>query len=268
VDRVEVVAASLAQHGELPFTASEAQGLLQEALGQGGFRILGLNAPHEEAAIRVTLEMPVLRLEPPTVGVVLSLRRRMDGISSRYQVAARGEVPSGELAKPGLRHALEQALARGVRKAYLQLQAVDKDDEDLVEDLSARDPDVRDRAILVLAERRNPAVAQALLDKLSDEDPDQVRRAVGALVELKEVRAVPLLIDLAKGRDPVFLREIVYALGAIGGDEAQAYLYTVAQGHDQQAIREAAQQALDELTRSEQKPDRGLSSRGGEAAPR
>jgi hypothetical protein len=39
----------------------------------------------------------------------------------------------------------------------------------------------------------------------------------------------------------------------------------VAQGHDQPAIREAAQQALDELSRSEQKPDRGLSSREGEA---
>src|SRR5687768_10944585 len=117
VDRVEVVAASLAQHGELPFTASEAQSMLQHQLVRDGFTVLGPGSRADEASVRVTLELPVLRLEPPTVGVVLSLRRRTDGISSRYQVEAQGEVPSGELAKSGLRHALELALARGVRQA-------------------------------------------------------------------------------------------------------------------------------------------------------
>jgi len=123
--------------------------------------------------------------------------------------------------------------------------------------------------VRVLTDRRNPAVVQALLGQLGGSDPDEVRRAIGALVELKEKRAVPLLIELGNAHDPVFLREVIYALAGIGGEEAQAYLYTVAQGHDNPAIRDAAQQALDELSRSEQKPDRGLSSReGGDGAAR
>jgi HEAT repeat protein len=70
---------------------------------------------------------------------------------------------------------------------------------------------------------------------------------VGGLVQIGDPKAVPALIELMRGKEPGFSKEVVFAIGAIGGDEAQAYLYTVAQGHEEGPVRQAAQQALDEL---------------------
>jgi len=217
--------------------------------------------PAPEGAIRLALELTAAQGAPVRVGVLLQVRRRSDPAPASYQVNAVGEGSSAQ-------GALEKAIERVLRGARLQLLAAAKSDEDLVKDLASSDSAVHLSAVRVLTDRRNPAVVQALLDQLGSDDLDEVRRAIGALVELKERRAVPPLIELGSSRDLGFLLEVLYALGEIGGDEAQAYLYTVAQGHDQAAVREVAQQALDELSRSEQKPDRGLSSRegGGEAA--
>jgi HEAT repeat protein len=143
---------------------------------------------------------------------------------------------------------LETSLKDAVAAAHLQLAALDKPDPELLKDVSSTDARVREFAIRILSDRKNPGVADALLEQLKGDDPDQIRRAMGALVELKERRAVPPLIDLARGKDLGFLREILFALGEIGGEEAEAYLYTVSEGHDQPAIRQAARQALDDLS--------------------
>jgi HEAT repeat protein len=106
---------------------------------------------------------------------------------------------------------------------------------------------VRELAIAVLAERRDPAVVPALLGRLQSEDVTVVRRTIGQLVEIGDDRASIALIDLSRGKDLGFQRELLFALGSLGGEEAEAYLFTVAQGHDQPAIRAVAAQALEEL---------------------
>ncbi|HVE83262.1 MAG TPA: HEAT repeat domain-containing protein [Myxococcales bacterium] len=262
VERAEVASGNLSRAG-LQISRSDLQGELTRRLGAAGFALVeGEEAPRD--AVRLTLEV-MARPDTGQVGAVLHLRRRTETGQVSYEVGEASDPPSSARSEATARAALGQALDRALRQGRLQLQAADKPDGELVKDLASGDKAVRESAVRVLTDRRNPAVVQALLDQLGGDEPDEVRRAIGALVEMKEKRAVAPLIELGDARDPTFLREVIYALGGIGGEEAQAYLYTVAQGHDQPAIREAAQQALDELSRSEQKPDRGLSSREGEA---
>jgi len=270
VERLDVGAWGSLTRAGLGLSRSDVETALAGRLSAAGFRLVDVASGEEvpEGALRLTLDLPMAQAEPAKVGALLQVRRRSGAGSARYEAEGVGEASPGERGEGAVRAALERALDRALRHARVQLQAADKPDDALVKDLASKDPEVHASAVRVLTDRRNPAVAQALLDQLGAEDQDEVRRAIGALVEMKEKRAVPPLIELGNGRDPIFLREVIYALGGIGGDEAQAYLYTVAQGHDQPAIREAAQQALDELSRSEQKPDRGLSSREGEAARR
>ncbi len=160
-----------------------------------------------------------------------------------------------------MREALGEAIDQVVDGAKVQLDAVDKPSAKLVEDLKAPDPRVRDSALTVLANRKDPAAVPVLISRLQSDEPDTVRRAIGQLVEIGDGSASPALIDLARGKDPSFLREILFALGALGGEDAEAYLFTVAQGHDQPAIRAVASEALSELTRRREKAGAGKETR-------
>ncbi|HEY8209811.1 MAG TPA: HEAT repeat domain-containing protein [Myxococcaceae bacterium] len=267
VERVEIGAWGSLSRAGLTASRSDIESVLTSRLAAAGFQSVEVARDDEppEGALKLTLDVPMAQADPPRVGVRLQLRPRAAASSSatRYESEGIGEATAGAQGESAVRAALETAIDQALRRARVQLQAAGKTDDALVKDLASPDSTVRDSAVRVLTDRRNPAVVQALLDQLGGGDADDVRRAIGALVELKETRAVPPLIELGNAHDPVFLREVIYALAGIGGEEAQAYLYTVAQGHDNAAIREAAQQALDELSRSEQKPDRGLSSREG-----
>jgi len=269
IERAEIGAWGSLSRAGVTASRGDIEQLLTARLVAAGFKLADTSSGEEppEGALKLTLDVPLAQTDPARVGVLLQLRRRGSPTSSaRYEAEGMGEAPSGAQGEAAVKTALEAAIDQALRRARVQLQAADKSDDALVKDLTSKDSTIRGAAVRILTDRRNPAVTQALLDQLGSSDPDEVRRAIGALVEMKEKRAVPPLIELGNAHDPVFLREVIYALAGIGGEEAQAYLYTVAQGHDHPAIREAAQQALDELSRSEQKPDRGLSSREGEPA--
>lgn len=261
VERIEVEGDTVAENAVMALSPAQVERLLQAKLEtHGQFTLLepGQKAPEGATPVRLQLVLDFTREaqqegRPGTyaeVGATLTLRPRVQSLS-RYEVTGLGEVKvSGDSLdgrQEAVRQALGSALDEVVAAAHFQLRALTLPDEKLVKDLGAADRRVRDAAIRVLAERRNPVVADALLQRLHSPDGEEVRRAIGGLVELKDPRAVPALIDLARAKDVVFLREILFALSAIGGEEAQAYLFTVAQGHDQPAIRSAAQQALDEL---------------------
>ncbi|WP_375765400.1 HEAT repeat domain-containing protein [Archangium gephyra] len=210
----------------------------------------------------LTLELPFTRealkdgsaYSIAEVGVTLSMERQGEEDEQRYQVVGLGEVrvegKDAEARREALREALRRALGQVTQAAALQLAAADRPDAALLQDLQSQDERVREFALRVLADRRNPAAAPLLIRQLDEDDPQMVRQAIGALAEMKAPGAVPALIELVKDREIGFVQEVVFAIGEIGGTEAEAYLFTVAQGHDQPDVQAAAQQALETLLAS------------------
>jgi hypothetical protein len=236
--------------------------LLTEALKTSGrFEPVGDEAPSEQQRPwRLTLDVPftreVLKDGDPRsyaeVGATLTLERFGGNLPQQYEVVGLGEAPVLKDSPTGRQEAMGTALRSALRQvtdaAVLQLAALERTDDALVQDLRAEDSRLREVALRTLAERQHPAAAPLLIERLKDAtDADAQRKTMGALVEMKARVAVPVLIDLARGRDLGFVQEIVFAVGEIGGPEAEAYLYTVAQGHDAPAVQAAAQQALDTL---------------------
>jgi hypothetical protein len=161
--------------------------------------------------------------------------------------AENGPDPAARLAafEGALRIALEDA-SRGLA---WQLDAHKKSEAELVTDLSAIDPRVRDYAIRALADRRSPAAVPHLLARLQDDDPAVALRAVGALVAIGDRRAVEPLIDLTRRRPPHVATQVLYALASLGGPTAEAYLFTLESGASDEDVRRAASDALAELRR-------------------
>ena len=262
VERVEVVAASLAEAQVLALTPAQAQSELSTRLvPDRGFRLLNPGTRGTDGAVRLTLEIDGVQEQANASGLPafeevtasISIRRSTDdGVERIALQATRSQPVEGESLEgrqEAARRALDEVLDRLVKEARVQLDERGRDDARLVKDLRSKDPLVRDAATSALVARRNRAAIPALVEELRGDDPLEVRRAIGGLVELQAREAVPELIEISRGKDPGFLRELVYALGAIGGDEAQAYLYTMSQGHDQPAVRDAARQALEEMDR-------------------
>jgi hypothetical protein len=285
VAKVQLTGVTLVDNSLLGLGREQVQARLLEVLE----RTERFELPGEKPALRtsppwtLTLEVPFTReaqREGSTrtfaeVGASLVLEQRGSDGAPRYEVVGLGEMPIGtqdgtDARREALRAALASALVQVAEAAVLQLSAVERPNDALVQDLRATDPRVREFALRVLADRRQPAAAPLLIERLHDGDPVAVRQAIGALVEMRTPEAVGALIELGRGKDLGFQQEILFALGEIGGEEAEAYLYTVAQGHDQPAMRAAAQDALDTLHTSRKL---GLEARGGgraaqRAAPR
>jgi hypothetical protein len=266
VERVDVVAASVADVPLLGTSPAQLQAdVVRRVAAEPRLKLLVQGAPPPEGVplVRLVLELSGVRdvLRPGRDGTEvevsadLTLRRKSEAGSERSELwasaFARPASETFEDRQDAARRALEQAVEDLVHGVRAQLDALDRKDGALVQDLKSSDARVRDAALDVLAGRKNPAAVPPLLERLLGDDPVLVRRAIGALVEMRAAQAVPALIDLTRGKDTGFQRELVFALGAIGGDEARAYLYTVAQGHDSPAVREAAQRALDELNQRE-----------------
>jgi HEAT repeats len=280
VERVEVVAASLAEAQVLALTPAQLQSELSTRLvPDRGFKLLDSRSRGEEGAVRLTLEVDAVQEQnnasglPAVEEVTASLgirRSSEEGVERIALQASRTQPVEGDALEgrqESARRALDQVLDRLVKEARVHLDARKRDDARLVKDLRATDPLVRDAAAAALVARRNRAAIPALVDRLRGDDPLEVRRAIGGLVELQAREAVPELIEISRGKDPGFLRELVYALGAIGGEEAQAYLYTMSQGHDQPAVRDAARQALEEMERHGQRGGPPGPSRNASLAP-
>jgi hypothetical protein len=271
---VEVVGATVEDNPALGLSPGQIQAMCTDILRRDPhFKVLpaesGLSAG---GPVKLVLELAFTREEqrpdrPGTyaeVGASMSLRRRTNEGTTRYDVTGMGEekLKGDTLSdrQEGLRTALKKALVEAVVSAQLQLDALDKSAAALTADLKSNDARVRSFALHALAERKEAAAVPGLVAKLQDPDLDEVRRAVGGLVQIGDPRAVPALIELMRGKDLAFTKELVFAVSAIGGEEAQAFLYTVAQGHEQLAMRQVAQQALDELR------ERSASGAGAQSA--
>jgi hypothetical protein len=265
VERVEISGATVRDNAWLGLGPEQVRERLAQALKTSGrFELLEAEADgkKERGKVRpwrLTLDLPFTREvqkdgQPHTyaeVGATLVLERFGGDLPERYEVVGLGEVQvkgeSPEARLEAVRAALEEVLRQVSQTAVLQLAALERSDDALVQDLQASDSRIREFALRTLADRRHPVAAPLLIEQLKADEAETVRRAIGALVEMRARTAVPALIDLARGRDVGFLQEIVFAIGEIGGPEAEAYLFTVAQGHDQPAIQAAAQQALDTM---------------------
>jgi len=262
IERVEVVVPAVSDGDALGIRTDRVQSIfLEELKANGHFNFSRENRATTKVAHPTKFELELAPVRESSyaaragdyieIEASLLLRRREDDGWSSYELNQRvQEAVSGvslEERQAAAIRALRSALRETVSMADLQLAAIGKSDRELIKDLNATNLRVRDAAIRVLSDRKNPAVRGALVDKLKGSDVDGVRRAIGGLVALHDVQAVPPLIELARGKDPSFLREILFALGAIGGEEAQAYLFTVSQGHDDPDIRHVAEQALHEL---------------------
>ncbi|NMO20730.1 HEAT repeat domain-containing protein [Pyxidicoccus fallax] len=258
---VEVSGATVRDNALLGLAPEGVGALLTDALkATGRFEPQKEDAPREQRPWRLTLDVPftreVLKDGDPRsfaeVGANLELERFGGALPQHYEVVGLGEAPVLEDTPTGrqaaMREALRSVLRQVAESAVLQLAALERTDEALVQDLKADDARIREFALRTLAERQHPSAAPLLIERLKEAtDAETVRRTMGTLVEMKARVAVPVLIDLARGRDVGFVQEIVFAVGEIGGPEAEAYLYTVAQGHDAPSVQAAAQQALDTL---------------------
>ena len=280
VERVEVVAASLAEAQLLALTPAQVQSELGARLvPDRGFRLLNPGTRGTEGAVRLTFEVDGVQEQANASGLPaveevtasLGIRRSAeDGVERIALQATRSHPVEGDALEgrqEAARQALDEVLDRLVKEARVHLDARGRDDGRLMKDLRSKDPLVRDAATSALVARRNRAAIPALVERLRGDDPLEVRRAIGGLVELQAREAVPELIEISRGKDPGFLRELVYALGAIGGDEAEAYLYTMSQGHDQPAVRDAARQALEEMERHGRREVQNRVPRNASLAP-
>jgi hypothetical protein len=146
--------------------------------------------------------------------------------------------------------ALDTALYEAAAALADQMDERAKNDDAVVADLRSTEPRIRDYAIRVLSERRNPAAVPALIARLSDPEPSIWLRAVGALTIIGDRRAVGPLIDLTRKRRPEDAGPLIYAIGTLGGPEAEAYLFTLESGAPDEGMRRAAREAYAELLRN------------------
>jgi hypothetical protein len=164
-------------------------------------------------------------------------------------VRAAESVRPGEAMQGAFRRAIEGAATRAATVLALALAEAQKPDSTVIADLEAGDPHLRELAVGVLADRKNPAAVPALLARLQDPDPDVADRAVGALAQIGDPRAVGPIIELSRRREGPFVAQMVRVVGDIGGPEAEAYLETMSAGHPDPAVSSAAREALRDARR-------------------
>lgn len=214
--------------------------------------------PPDLKALRCSVEVAFTRetlgddgMSKAEVGVVLELRR--PGEVDRYQSSGLGrdlfKLDDAAARVPAFRRALDAALDEVFKSGALQLDALEKPDEQLIADLGAKDPRLRDFAVRVLADRRNRAAVPALIERLKDPDREVAMKAVGALGAIGDPRAVPALIEMGQTKDPRFVIALVDVVAQLGGKDAEAFLFTLASGHQDEDVRKAAQEAQERLAR-------------------
>jgi hypothetical protein len=195
------------------------------------------------------------RVAPKGPGAQVEVLLRMDAVPADDSDPVSETVRSSEQVAPGepLAASIRRAVQSGARRAAsalaLALEEARKPDADVIRDLEASDPRLRELAVGVLADRKNPAAVPGLVARLQDPDPDVADRAVGALAQIGDPRAVGPIIELSRRREGPFVAQMVRAVGDIGGPEAEAYLDTLATGHPDPFVSEAAREALRDARR-------------------
>jgi hypothetical protein len=170
-----------------------------------------------------------------------------DAISETVRSAE--SVEPGEAVLAAFRRAVEGGAARAASGLALAIAEAQKPDALVIQDLESGNPRLRDLAVRVLADRKNPVAVPALLARLQDPDPDVADRAVGALAQIGDPRAVGPIIELSRRREGPFVAQMVRIVGDIGGAEAEAYLETMLAGHPDPAVVSAAREALRDARR-------------------
>lgn len=232
---------------------------VREALREAGFAVPQREEPQSAGGYRITVSMVDVRqvhrapLDGPTGAeesrseVLVELR--LVSLQTT-EVTLRATAGWSELARfdepavAALHRAVRNASRRAAVDLLLGVTESAKPDGEIVADLESVDSRVRDQAIQVLAERKNPKAVPALIARLRDPDPALVERAVGALAQIRDPRAVEPLIELSHRREGPFVAQLAWIIGDIGGADAEAYLLTLASGHPEALVRQAAKQAL------------------------
>jgi hypothetical protein len=222
----------------------------RDALAAAGFRVGDGKRPH-----RARVDVLAVRLAPGQgggprveVAVEIELAPAESGAEGVQRESGTGSAPFA----PGLpadpwRAALSAAARDAADGLALAFAEAAKPLEAVIRDLGAPTARVRQQAIRVLAERRDPSAVPALIEHLDDPDPEVVHRVVGALAQIGDPRAVGPLIDVSRREDGALLSRVARIIGDIGGQEAEGYLLTLEAGHPDGRIRQSAREALDEL---------------------
>ena len=207
----------------------------------------------EVADVAVTLEMTSTSAQGETERLVAEgMARKPTNADDSLDPAARHSA---------FRAALDTALADAVAALGAQIDARHKSDDELLKDLNAQDPRVRDYAIRMLADRRSPAAVPQLIARLQDPTPEVARRAAGALIAIGDRRAVTPLIEMTRHRRAEDVGPILYAIASLGGPEAEAFLFTLESGAPDEETRRAAKGAYEDLVRRKKEDAARLSQR-------
>jgi hypothetical protein len=228
-----------------------------ESLGRtAGFQVAPAEPPRKARRCRATVSLLDARRRAVAgagdqVEVLLGLEvEPAEGGGGGREVTRQAEaIRPGEDHRAALLRAVGAAAGRGAATLAVGLALAEKPDDELLRSAESADPRLRDLAVQVLAERRNPAAVPALVGRLRDPDPSVVERAVGALAQIGDPRAVGPLIELARRREGPFVAQLVRIIGDIGGAEAEAYLGTLSEGHPDPAVQASAREALSDLRR-------------------
>jgi hypothetical protein len=178
------------------------------------------------------------------IGVEVELAQGLNQAPLRESAQWAERVDPAEGLAPALRRAVAGATRKCADALLLAWSEESKGDADVLADLQSKDARVRNLAVQVLADRKNPAAVPALIQRLQDPDGEVVERSIGALAQLGDRRAVGPLIEMSQRREPSTVAQLARIVGDLGGPEAEAYLVTLASGHPEPQVRQAAEAAL------------------------
>lgn len=231
--------------------ARELREAARAAIGSAGFRVADGGGDYRARVEVIAADAPTLGRGPYEIEVELQLFGGKAGPLRTLVEAGVGRVPRpapGERQEPAWREAFSAAVAEasaGLRRA---LAAEGQPTDQLLRDLEAEDPRLREQAIRVLGERRSREAVPGLIARLRDPDLRLAERAAGALAQIGDPRAVGPIIDFTQRLDEgPYTPRYARIIGDIGGSEARGYLLTLESGQVDPQVREAAREALQDL---------------------
>jgi hypothetical protein len=234
-----------------------AEGAARAGLEAAGFSFGAGKRPH-----RAEVEIVAVRLAPPErpggapraeVSVEIRLAPVEGGSAARETGTGTAALSEGD-PRGAWRSAVTEAGRRAAEGLAVAFAEDGKPLEQVIADLSSKDPRVRDHAVRVLADRRSASAVPALIERLGDEDRRVAHRTVGALAQIGDERAVGPLIEMSGSGDAALVARVARVVGDIGGEEAQGYLLTLEAGHPDPRVRVAAREALADLAARDAQP--------------